>query len=324
MKVVVTGCGGFLGSAIVRLLVARGDTVVGLGRGVYPLLDSLGIQTIRGDVRDVAAVRAASQSVDAVIHTAAIAGLWGSWKSFYEINTVGTENVIAVCQELGIGRLVHCSSPSVTFDGGHQRGIDETAPYAVRHLCHYSHTKALAEIAVLAANQPGRLQTIALRPHLIWGPGDPHLLPRLIDRSRRGRLVIVGDGRNRIDTVHVDSAALAHVLALDKTGQANSPAAGRAYFITQDQPVNCWQWIATLLQPAGCDPPHRRIGFKTAWRIGATMERIYAAARLNHEPPMTRFLAAQLARDHYFDISAAKNLLGYRPKPTESLQTSGP
>lgn len=313
MQILITGAGGFLGSEIARLLAERGDQVLGFARGEYPKLSKLGVRVIRGDIRDAAAVANACRGVDAVIHTAAVAGIWGPWDHYHGINTLGTENVVAGCRSEVVPILVHCSSPSVTFDGGHQSGIDESVPYAPKHLCHYSHTKALAEAAVLQAHHPGQLHTAALRPHLIWGNDDPHLLPRLITKSRAGRLAIVGDGTNRIDTVHVTNAAMAHLNALDQIADPKSPAGGKAFFITQDEPVDCWQWIAKLLEIADCSPPRRRVSFKTAWRIGAGMEAFFRVARIEKEPPMTRFVAAQLARDHYFDISAARKLLGYVP-----------
>ena len=313
MRVLVTGCGGFLGTAIASALIARGDQVSGFARGSYPQLVESGVNLVRGDVRDTTSLTTACRGVDAVVHTAAIAGVWGPWQQYHSINTVGTENVIAACRAERVRILVHSSSPSVTFDGEHQSGVDESIPYAARHLCHYSRTKALAEAAALIAHQPGRLHTAALRPHLIWGVGDPHLLPKIIERSRSGRLVVVGDGTNQIDTVHVRNAAAAHLNALDQLIDPASPAGGRAFFITQDEPVRCWEWIAKLLEIAGCEPPRRRIGFKAAWRMGAALETAYRLVRTTREPPMTRFVAAQLARDHYFNISAARDLLGYVP-----------
>jgi len=313
MHVLVTGCGGFLGRAIVKQLLERGETLRGLARGAYPDLEKLGVDVRRGDVTDAAQVSNATEGVDAVIHCAAIAGLWGPWDRYHRINTLGTINVINACKANHVNVLVHCSSPSVTFDGGDQSGIDESAPYPAKHLCHYSHTKALAEQAALNAHTPGQLHTAALRPHLIWGADDPHLFPRLIERAKQGRLTIVGDGKNRIDTVHVRNAAAAHINALDHLRQANPAGGGRAFFITQDEPVNCWQWISQILEIANVKPPRRQIGLRTAWRIGIAFEAAYRIARIDREPPMTRFLAAQLARDHYFDITAAKSVLGYRP-----------
>lgn len=312
MKILVTGYGGFLGSAIVRQLRERGDRCVGLGRRTYPHLASLDVEVIQGDIRDRSTVAAACRGVDAVIHTAAIAGVWGPWDPYYEINTVGTQNVIDGCRGAGVGVLVYCSSPSVTFDGGDQSGSDESLPYPERWLCAYPQTKALAEQAVLGEHRPGRFHTAALRPHLIWGEHDPHLFPRLLNRARQGRLVRVGDGTNRIDTIHVENAAAAHLHALDAL-VAGDAAGGRPYFISQDEPVNCWQWIGTVLRLAGLEPPRRSIGFRKAYAAGALLEMLFRTGRVRREPPMTRFLAAQLAKDHYFDISAAKSLLNYRP-----------
>ncbi len=250
--------------------------------------------------------------VDVVVHTAAVASVWGPWDHFYRNNVVATENVIAACQRHGIGRLVFTSSPSVTFDGRDQRGIDESAPYPTRWLCHYPHTKAIAERAVIAADQPGGLRTVSLRPHLIWGEDDPHLLPRMLDRAAKGRLRIVGSGENRVDTVHVVNAAAAHLDAIEALDKNADAAGGRAYFLTQDEPVDCWQWIATICKLGGVAPPTHRISARAAYAIGAVLETAYRAVGKTDEPPMTRFVAAQLAHDHYFDISAAKERLGYR------------
>jgi nucleoside-diphosphate-sugar epimerase len=316
VRVLVTGCGGFLGSEIVGQLLDRGDEVVGISRSAYPDLVSRGMKHIQGDLTSESFVREAVAAVDAVVHTAAVAGVWGRWQHFYSINKLATDYVIAACRESKIGSLVFSSSPSVTFSGGHQRGVDESEPYASRWLCHYPHTKALAEQAVLEAHQPGRLSTLALRPHLIWGENDPHILPRMIERARSGRLRIVGDGTNRVDTVHVINAAAAHLDALDAITTDPESAGGRAYFIAQDEPVNCWEWISEICEIGGAPPPRKRISLPVAYAIGGMLEMAYRVTSQASEPPMTRFVAAQLARDHYFDITAAKQRLGYRVRIT--------
>jgi nucleoside-diphosphate-sugar epimerase len=155
--------------------------------------------------------------------------------------------------------------------------------------------------------------TCSLRPHLIWGEGDPHLIPRLISRCQSGRLRCVGDGRNLIDTVHVDSAAHAHCLAVEALLQSKPNVAGRAFFITDGAPVGCWDWISQILRGAGLEPPHKRISMNAAYRIGYLLELAYGGLRLAAEPPMTRFVAAQLGVDHYFSIHSAQTALGYRP-----------
>jgi nucleoside-diphosphate-sugar epimerase len=310
MHALVTGGGGFLGRYIVEQLVARGDRVRAFGRREYPELAALGVEVVRGDLRDRRQTLAACSGVDTVFHVAGMAGIWGPWKQFHDINVRGTENVLAGCLLHRARRLVFTSSPSVTFDGQDQCGCDESIPYARRWLCHYPHTKAIAEQRVLAANTGGLL-TCALRPHLIWGPRDGHLVPRLIERARTGRLRRVGDGSNRIDMVYVENAAAAHLQAADAL-KINSPVAGRAFFISQCEPVNCWQWIDQLLALAKLPPVARSISLAAAWRIGAALEVAYRLLPRRFEPPMTRFLAAQLGRSHYFDIRRAQTAFGYR------------
>ncbi|MCU0962299.1 MAG: NAD-dependent epimerase/dehydratase family protein, partial [Pirellulaceae bacterium] len=251
--------------------------------------------------------------VDVVFHAAALAGVWGAWSTYYATNVHGTLNVIDACRRAGVPKLVFTSSPSVTFDGRDQCGVDERAGYPRRWLCHYPHTKALAEQAVLAANGVGGLATCSLRPHLIWGPRDGHLIPRLIDRARRGRLRQVGDGSNLIDTVYVENAARAHLLAADRL-RLGGPVAGRAYFISQGEPVRCWDWINAVLRLAGLPPVRRRISAVAAWRLGAVLECLHRGLGWDREPVMTRFLAAQLSTSHYFNIARARDDLDYAPQ----------
>jgi 2-alkyl-3-oxoalkanoate reductase len=313
MHALVTGAGGFLGRYIVEQLLARGDRVRGLVRRKNPALEALGVECVQGDIVDLAAVERACRGVEVVFHVAAVAGIWGPWHHFYDANMLGTHNVISGCVRTGVTRLVFTSSPSVTFSGRDQCGIDESAPYPSRWLAHYPHTKALAEQMVLNANGEHHLVTCALRPHLIWGPRDQHLIPRLLDRARKGQLRQVGDGANMIDAVYVENAAAAHLQAADALAPG-APHCGKAYFITNGEPVNCWQWINEILGLAGLPPVHRKISLRAAYAAGALLEGLWTILGRTDEPQMTRFLAAQLGMSHYFDISAARRDFGYEPR----------
>lgn len=314
MRVLVTGYGGFLGAAVCRQLLEAGHEVTGFARQRYERLEKNGVRVVRGDIRDRDQVVSASVGMEAVIHTAAKAGVWGSWSEYHGTNTLATSHVLDACRQHRIRYLVHCSSPSVTFAGQPQSNIDESVPYPTKWLCHYPHSKALAEQQVLGANSPENgLLTVALRPHLIWGQGDPHLIPRVIERCIQGRLICIGSGKNLIDTVHVETAAAAHVAAL-KTLSSDSPkCAGKAYFITDGQPISCWDWISQLLKGADLPIPTRRIPLRLAYLLGGMLETLYKATGKTAEPPMTRFVALQLGLDHYFNIAAARRDLGFNP-----------
>lgn len=309
---VTGGGGGFLGRHIVDQLLARGDRVRVLSRSASPELTAMGVDCIAGDIRDAAIVDQACQGVDTVFHTAAKPGIWGAWETYHSINTVGTELVIAACRTHGVGRLVFTSSPSVVYDGAEHRLADESLPYPATFLCAYPQTKALAEQAVLRAHAPGGLLTIALRPHLIWGPRDNHLIPRLIQRAKAGQLRQVGDGTNEISMAYVENVAAAHLQACDAlTGTA--ACGGRAYFINEPEPVRLWEWVNRLLALAGLPPVRKRIPASVARAIGAGMELAYRALRIESEPRMTRFLAAQLSQSHSYSIAAAQRDFGYVP-----------
>lgn len=312
MHALVTGAGGFLGRYIAEQLLARGDQVRIFVREPVDELVRLGATTALGDLRDAESVNASIQNIDTVFHVAAVAGIWGPWKHYYETNVLGTQHVIDACQNAAVQRLIFTSSPSVTFAGRDQCGIDESAPYPTRWLAHYPHTKALAEQLVLAANGRGGLQTCALRPHLIWGPRDQHLIPRLIERARRGQLRQVGPGTNLIDAVYVENAATAHLQAADALVPGSS-VGGQAYFITNGEPVNCWTWINQILSLAGLPAVEKRISLRAAYAAGTALEGLWTLLGRTDEPRMTRFLAAQLGTSHYFDISAARRDLGYVP-----------
>ncbi|HEY2251267.1 MAG TPA: NAD-dependent epimerase/dehydratase family protein [Planctomycetaceae bacterium] len=310
-QALVTGGGGFLGLYIVEQLVARGDTVRVLCRGNYPRLAELGVECVAGDIRDPASVASACAGVDTVFHVAAVSGIWGSWQHYYGINTQGTENVITACRARRVARLVYTSSPSVIYDGQDHRGANESLPYPKDYLCHYPHSKALAERALLAANGTGGLATTALRPHLIWGPRDNHLVPRLIARAKAGKLRRVGPGDNLISMSYVENAAHAHLLAADRL-EPGSPAAGQAYFINEPEPVNLWQWIDELLALSGLPPVHRSISRSMAYAAGSLLEVAYRLLPLAGEPPMTRFLAQQLGGSHYYDVGKAVRDFDYK------------
>jgi nucleoside-diphosphate-sugar epimerase len=212
-----------------------------------------------------------------------------------------------------VSKLVYTSSPSVVFGNSPHEAADETLPYPTEYACHYPHTKALAERAVLAANGRQGLATCALRPHLIWGPRDNHLIPRLIQRARSGRLRRVGEGRNLVSMVYVENAAAAHLQAADALA-ADSAVAGQAYFVNEPEPVNLWQWVDQILALVDLPPVKRRISAAAAQRVGGIMEQVYGLLRLRGEPPMTRFLAAQLSISHYYSIEKARRDFGYAPQ----------
>lgn len=312
MRALVTGGGGFLGSAISRRLQAVGYEVRIVQRSPAPELAVVGVECRRGDIADPAVVMSAADGCDVVFHTAAKAGVWGPTAEYHRANVTGTENVLAACRALRIPRLVYTSSPSVVYGGRDEAGIDESTPYPKRYLTHYPRTKAIAEQAVLAANGPD-LATVALRPHLIWGPGDNHLVPRLLERARAGRLRRVGRGDNLVDTVYVDNAADAHLLAADRL-RPGSPVCGKVYFITNDEPVPLWELIDRMLACGGLPPVKQSISAGAAYAAGGLLEGLYAALGRRDEPPMTRFVARQLSTAHWYDISAAKRDLGYRPE----------
>lgn len=331
MRCLVTGPGGFLGRYIAEQLLARGDSVRGLARGGYPDLAAMGVEMIRGDLTDRDAVVNACRDIDCVFHVAGKVGVWGHWFDYFQANVQGTLNVLGACQAEGVGRLVFTSSPSVTFDAANrndvnQRGVDESAPYPQQWLAHYPHSKALAEDFVLTMNGDRGLRTCSLRPHLVWGPRDTNLTARLIERAKGGKLRRVGEGKNKVDMIYVENAAEAHLQAADALAWDDSPVAGKAYFLSQGDPVNCWEWIDAILGLADLPPVEKSISAANAYRAGWLLEHAYWwTRRFDTEPPMTRFVARSLSTDHWFDISAARRDFGYEPRVStaEGMQRLG-
>lgn len=342
-SVLVTGGTGFLGSHLVAKLLASGRSVTVVSRQPRPQLTAQGIRVVVGPLHDASVCAEAVQGAGTVFHVAARVGVWGRDEDFHRDNVVATETLLTAAQTGGVGRFVYTSTPSVVYNGRNLAGADESLPLTTACPSPYPLTKARAEAAVIAANRDGFLTT-ALRPHLIWGVGDPHLVPRILARARAGRLRIVGDGQNRVDMVHITNATQAHLdaeRALDvfnqygysspeesTSEQVKSPdfaprsAAGKAYFITNDEPVNLWDWINTLLESLGEPPVRKSISLGAASRIGSICETLWRVLPLRGEPPMTRFIAAELAKDHWFDLTAAKRDLGYKPTVTMAAGTA--
>ena len=309
MRILVTGGNGFLGRYIVEQLLARGDTVRVVGRNVYPELAALGVECFRADLAAGDDVRAALRGCDAVFHVAARAGVWGDWGEFFRQNVVATQHILDAAVRAGVAKFIYTSSPSVVFGDEDLAGVDERQPFPTRYLAPYPHTKAIAEQWVLARRD---IFTTALRPHLIWGPRDPHIVPRLVQRARAGRLPQIGDGDNLVDVIYVENAAAAHLLAADALVEG-SPANGRPYFVSQDRPVKLWEFIAELLRQCGVQPIRRSLPYGAARVAAGLIEGAYGFFGMEQEPPLTRLVVAQMAMSHWFDTSAARRDLGYAP-----------
>jgi len=312
LHVLVTGGGGFIGGGIARALAAAGHSVRSFSRGEHPGLAERGIEPIRGDVADAAAVLVAAEGCDIVFHAAARAGVWGKRRDYERSNVLGTENVIAACRALRIPRLVFTSSPSVTFDGRDQEGVDESAPYAERFLADYPRTKAAAERLVRAAASES-LATVSLRPHLVWGPGDPHFFPRLVERARSKRLALIGSRECRVDSTFIDNAVEAHLAAAQRLAPG-SPISGKAYFISNGEPLPLGILLGKLLFAAGLPPIRKRVPVKLAYGLAAIGEGIHRTIRRRSEPKLTRFTVRQFSTAHWFDIGAARRELGWTPR----------
>ena len=308
----VTGGSGFLGRAIIKMLLAKGVKVNVLCRGNYPDLVDAGCKVIRGEVSDEAAVTEAAKDCTIVFHTAAKAGVAEPYSEYERINYQGTLTVLKVCQALGISRLVYTSTPSVAIGEEAVRGGDESLPYPENHTAYYPKTKTMAEKAVLVANGP-KLSTVSLRPHLMWGPGDNHLVPRLVRKARAGKMKFVGDGKNIVDTTFIDNAAEAHILAAEALS-ADAACAGKAYFITNGEPTPIAEITNKLIACAGCAPVTATIPFKVAYKLGAVIEWIYRTFKIKSEQPITPWMACELAHDHWFKIDAAERDFGYKPR----------
>ncbi|MCA9042233.1 MAG: NAD-dependent epimerase/dehydratase family protein [Planctomycetaceae bacterium] len=312
MKALVTGGSGFIGLYIVEQLVARGDEVRVLSRRKLPDFERLNVTHFAGDLQDRALIDSAVKGVDVVFHVAGLTGIWGPWRTFYKVNVECTRELLQACQRHQVSRFVYTSSPSVIYDGSPHEYSDETLPYPEQHLGYYSHTKMLGEQSVLQANGVAGLNTAAIRPHLVWGPRDQSLAPRVIEKAAQGKLRRVGDGTNRISVSYVENVAAAHLQLADSLTE-NSPTSGQAYFINDPEPVNVWEWINELLRNVGIATIEKSVSAQTAMRAGRLCEWLYFLLPLRGDPPMTRFVASQLSQTHYYSIEKAIRDFNYQP-----------
>ena len=311
-KVLVTGAGGFLGSYIVRDLKEHGYEVYSFSRKKYKSLDDLGVSQRQGDLANFEDVERALEGMDAVIHTASQVGMWGRYEDFYKTNVTGTDNIIRACHKHKINRCVYTSTPSVAFGDKSLKGVDEAIGYPERYLSMYAETKAIAEKKILMANN-GILSTVAIRPHLIFGPGDLNLVPRVIEAAKAGRLKIVGDGENLVDVTYVENASLAHVMALEKLS-FDSPISGKAYFLGQG-PIKLWDFTNEILKRSKMPPITKKVPFKLAYAIGFMIEMtLKLIGKYDIHPPMTRFVALQLGKSHYYNHHNLEHDLGFKAK----------
>jgi nucleoside-diphosphate-sugar epimerase len=316
MKILVTGGGGFLGTYIVRELLKQGHNVSSVSRNEYPHLSELGVKNLICDLTNKEDLdKLDLSSYEAVFHVAALAGVWGSYDKYYSINFEGTKNLIEKIKNQNTKYFIYTSSPSVVFGEDNIENGDESISYPTKFYTHYAKTKALAEKFVLESNEDF-FKTTALRPHLIWGPGDPHLIPRIISKARENKLKQIGDGENLVDIIYVENAANAHVDAFNAL-VAEKSVSGKAYFIGQERPVKIWQFIDDIVALKNIKPIESMISFKKAFYIGWFLEIMFKVLGiLKPEPPMTRFVALQLAKSHYFSHANAIRDFGFNPKIT--------
>lgn len=312
MQTLVTGGAGFTGRHLVESLMKEGHGVTAIDLP-GPAFDRLSESGARAEVCDLCGngddLARLCEGKDTVFHVAALASPWGRREAFFKVNVNGTENVIRACRKAGVKRLVAVSSTAAVFDGytPHVR-VDESLPYPTRFLSAYGETKSMAERLVLAANGKN-LETVAIRPHVIWGPRDTTFLGRLSTHAQAGPIMHVGGGLTETDTTYVENLVDALILA---AGSDRAP--GNAYFITNGEPMLYRDLINRLLQIMGFDPPRGSIPKGMAYALGGLCEAAWNIFRIEREPVLTRYKVAELIHTHTYNIDRARHDLGYAPR----------
>ena len=280
-------------------------------RSKYKSLEILGVTQHQGNLEDFESLRNSLIGINAVIHSASRVGMNGTYEDFYKANVIGTENLIKAMKELGIRKLVYTSSPSVVFGKEELINADESTPYPKKFLSKYAQTKMIAEkIVIEACNK--NFWAVSLRPHLIFGNGDQNLIPRLLESRKKNKLKIIGDGKNLVDVIYVENAAYAHVLALNQLS-INNEISGESFFIGQG-PVVLWDFINLILKKYQLAPVKKRLPLFMAYFLGFLVEIVLTVInRPEIHPPMTRFIALQLGKSHYFNHDKASRLLNFTP-----------
>ncbi|MGN6742635.1 MAG: NAD-dependent epimerase/dehydratase family protein [Amnibacterium sp.] len=304
-RVLVTGASGYLGAAVARALVAAGHGVRTLQRRPSGVA---GARDVLGSVTDASARRAALEGAEAVVHLAAKVSLAGDAAEFAAVNVAGTRGLLDDAAAAGVDRFVLVSSPSVAHTGEAIQGDPARPAEPERARGEYARTKAAAELLALAADRPG-FAVLAVRPHLVWGPGDPQLVARIQERARRGRLPVVGSGAALVDTCYLDDAVSGILAALDALPRVH----GRAYVLTSGEPRPIGELIAGICAAAGVPAPRRHVPARLARAAGALVEAVWRVRPGEDEPPMTRFLAEQLSTAHWFDQRATRTDLEWVP-----------
>ena len=311
MRVLVTGGSSLIGAGVAAALVARGDDVTVQQRSRSDALAQFDVRQELGDIRNPDVVAAAADGCDAIVHLAAKVGVVGDWEDYRSVNVDGTSNVLEAAQRHSIGRVVHVSSPSVAHGGEPIIGGGADEPVLGRRHAWYPESKAMAEIDALGA-AGDELGVVAIRPHLVWGPGDPQLVGRIVERAAAGRLALVGGGRALVDTTYIDNAIDALVAALDSVAPG-AQCSGRAYVVSNGEPRTIRELVEGICRAADVPFEPRSVSLRVGRSVGAAVERMWPLLRRDDEPPLTQFLAEQLGTAHWFDPRPPREDLGWTP-----------